>query len=500
MVPANYPVHIQACRVTGSTVPGPTGASSAPGTLLYVAFTQQLRSDLLIPRDREPCLVFELNGETLSAGYYICRLAASYSGLPVYEAMSRASSGSGIVTINDNAVVNQTIGIGIDFTAPNNDLNISITPPPHEAGLEYQIGWMVEESGGFYWANAANVGTAPPGGPWTNVSGDGINILNFPRGRIYDPDSNFALAGEGSLAPQGMNFEFLTGGNMAISAAGGGSNAITFFGGAITINYININEFISYEENTFYFNEFNNNVYININNFWIQFCPCCDCEFRVWYCMEKDAITACYFVTAGELALMLIAGYAIDSGPHADQATCFTACSETAPTRWWCLQYLEVSTLCYELTDLELFALIDTGDYLPIGGPYADEADCTEACSGGPIQTACCAEAIPQTLTLTIVSGCGGTSPNTMTYSPSGPDGAGWYTAVEDVDGNDMYWALICLESNDWGLIKGCNGAPFGPVVFSALSCDPFDTDELTMPISGDCCSGAVDAIVTITE
>lgn len=41
-----------------------------------------------------------------------------------------------------------------------------------------------------------------------------------------------------------------------------------------TINVINIDEFIDFIANHFYFNTYNNSLYINIGGMWIEFCPC----------------------------------------------------------------------------------------------------------------------------------------------------------------------------------------------------------------------------------
>lgn len=83
-----YPQVMQAVRVTGGTVPGPSGymSSSVLGPSLYIGFVQQLGGDTLLPRDREPCLVNDLNRVGLAPGYYTdARLAGSHGGLPVYE-------------------------------------------------------------------------------------------------------------------------------------------------------------------------------------------------------------------------------------------------------------------------------------------------------------------------------------------------------------------------------------------------------------------------------
>jgi hypothetical protein len=84
-----YPPLLQSIRVTAATIAGPPGGPSA----LYVASTQQLRTDILAPRDREPCLAVDLNSAGLAAGYYLGRLSGSYQGLPVYEVTGGAVSG-----------------------------------------------------------------------------------------------------------------------------------------------------------------------------------------------------------------------------------------------------------------------------------------------------------------------------------------------------------------------------------------------------------------------
>lgn len=96
----DYPPTDQLVRVTGAYISGPSsGASAGLGTgntaptVLFIASVQQLRTDTLAPRDREPCLVTEPNGATLSAGYYLGRLAGNYQGLPVYEVIA-GSGGS----------------------------------------------------------------------------------------------------------------------------------------------------------------------------------------------------------------------------------------------------------------------------------------------------------------------------------------------------------------------------------------------------------------------
>ena len=85
-----FPDLLQLLRVTAATVAGPAGVtqtagSSVLGPTLYVSFTQQLRTDGLIPRDREPCLADDVRGRGIKPGYYFGRLAGSHTSLPVYE-------------------------------------------------------------------------------------------------------------------------------------------------------------------------------------------------------------------------------------------------------------------------------------------------------------------------------------------------------------------------------------------------------------------------------
>lgn len=111
-----YPPLLQLLRVTAATVPGPAGVSqvvgsSVPGPTLYVAFTEQLTDDSLLPRDREPCLADDVNGLGLTPGYYLGRLAEQFNGLPVYEVMTLATS-SGAAAANFGS------SSGVGFTCP----------------------------------------------------------------------------------------------------------------------------------------------------------------------------------------------------------------------------------------------------------------------------------------------------------------------------------------------------------------------------------------------
>lgn len=94
-----YPVHLQLLRVTAMTVAGPAGypQSGAPGSSIlaggyYVSFTQQRRTDSGLPQDREPCLVQDVNALGLTPGFYLGRLAGSWTSLPVYEVTNLADT------------------------------------------------------------------------------------------------------------------------------------------------------------------------------------------------------------------------------------------------------------------------------------------------------------------------------------------------------------------------------------------------------------------------
>lgn len=90
---SNYPVHIQVCRVTSSVGASSSGTGGSSPFNIYSALTQQFDSGTLSPRDREQCFVYDINGLGLVAGYYVCRLVGSLSGLPLYETQQFGSRG-----------------------------------------------------------------------------------------------------------------------------------------------------------------------------------------------------------------------------------------------------------------------------------------------------------------------------------------------------------------------------------------------------------------------
>lgn len=497
-----YPVQIQACRVTGTTVSGPTGASSSPGPVLYVAFTQQLRSDLLTPRDREPCLVFDLNGTVLSAGYYICRLSASYTGLPVYEAMARASSSSGIVSINDNTVVDQTIGVGIAATGTgvgDNQTNITTTAPNWSSDERCYPGWIRNYLGVSYrlGGTSSSLSQQPSlGAPWINIGGDGLNIVNNPYHIIYTP------TGSGSLPYRAIgnpNFE-LASDNIIISSDSI-TNLIKLLGTALVINTTNIFTY-TYVENVIYFNTFNQTITIKIGNEYYFFYTDC-CEGRKYYCLSKTAVQNCYNLTATEYALMLIDGFAYVSGPHDTKVLCLASCS-SVPKTWWCLVLSDVSS-CFELTEAQLFAKIDDDGYFPQSGPHATEAECLAICSS-PVTTACCPEdPTPTTLYGVLTGASGGCEclngvPFTLTYD-SGDDQ--WNVDGEVITDCATISTGIFLwcDSGTWNVdVDGVGHCPTpGFNVVTLVSCDPLVL-TITVSVLNCGCGSSGTATLTITE
>ncbi len=123
-----YPPLGQTVRVLGGTVPGPFGygSSSFVGPVLYLGAVQQLRTDTLLPRDREPCLVDDLNGLGLAPGYYTnARLSGSFNSLPVYAVGGSGSGGgaAGLTGLTPAQATELTTGLSPTQIATLNNLN-----------------------------------------------------------------------------------------------------------------------------------------------------------------------------------------------------------------------------------------------------------------------------------------------------------------------------------------------------------------------------------------
>ena len=93
----DYPPLIELLRLPGGTVPGPSGyaSSSALQPSLYIGFIQQVVPGTLLPRDRIPCFVLDVNRYGLAPGYYSnCRLVGSHQSLPVYAVADSSYAGT----------------------------------------------------------------------------------------------------------------------------------------------------------------------------------------------------------------------------------------------------------------------------------------------------------------------------------------------------------------------------------------------------------------------
>jgi hypothetical protein len=121
--------------------------------------------------------------------------------------------------------------------------------------------------------------------------------------------------------------------------------------------------------------------------------------------------------------------------------------------------------------------------------------DC-ECCGGGGIETTCCENGLPETLYLTITSGCSCVSADTpMVYDAGGSEGAGWYTAGIPCNGNTASFGLVC-NSGNWSFYYLCNGFVAGGGGGSG-TCDPLDL-TVSATGGGDCCAeGAIEGTIT---
>lgn len=144
-----YPPLLQLIRVTAAQVVGPsfaqTAGSSVLAPILYVAFVQQMRADgSLLPRDREPCLADDVNGLGISPGFYLGRLAGTFTSLPVYEiglASLGATSVTG-VTVREadgiptypnvvNIAFDQSTGMAVTQPSGTGTAQVASTPASH---------------------------------------------------------------------------------------------------------------------------------------------------------------------------------------------------------------------------------------------------------------------------------------------------------------------------------------------------------------------------------
>lgn len=120
-----------------------------------------------------------------------------------------------------------------------------------------------------------------------------------------------------------------------------------------------------------------------------------------------------------------------------------------------------------------------------------------------PITTTCCAEAIPATLSLAVVSGCSGAAtPRVMTYDALGALGPMWYTEIETANGHQLYWAMECAPPVGevfFYVYSVCDGVINSAVCYP-VSCSPFDSGNVSLALTIGSCCGGINPTLRITE
>lgn len=96
------------------------------------------------------------------------------------------------------------------------------------------------------------------------------------------------------------------------------SHSAGLCGGVVVIYYEDITTFTTYVENVFYYNSFDERIYINIESVWIVYCPCVEGSY--WWCMNPPPPVADFSgtPTSGEAPL----------------SVAFTDSSTNTPTSW----------------------------------------------------------------------------------------------------------------------------------------------------------------------
>lgn len=411
-----------------------------------------------------------------------------------------------IRSINDNYNKRQTIGITDDIVLypdslgglTENEMAVAPSIQTWVTDRLYMTGWLVGWAGRIWRATRANTESMPDDGndDWVDVTDQNITLFHLPKGRIYTPDAKYAIAGvnydtDPREVPAGQNFKFKQVGSIVITADSV-TDEVTFNvpdGSIVIINETNIYNY-DYSVNTLYFNTFNQTITIKYGDTIYNFYSDC-CEGRKWYCMTADAQSACYNLTAGEYATMLIEGYTKTSGPHDTKVECEDSCGGV-PTEWWCLEEDGVSA-CLELTQAELFLLIDTDGFIPQSGPHLNQVTCIADCDiPAPITTACCVETIPQTLIGTVTAKTGGCvcMPDRMIFTYQGGDR--WTGSTITTCTNNGFLHLDCT-----GGVWTLGNASVGTSTLTSLDCDPL---QIVFAVTGDAstCTGTYTVTITI--
>lgn len=136
-----YPPLVQVCRNAGSVYGGggssSAAASGTPASLLYLAFTEQYDPSSVTLRDREPCLLMDVQGGGLQGGYFVCRLVGSYAGLPLYVAVDRVNTSTAV------AIVAQS---GLTLSVSGSTYTIGTAFSVGTSGTDFEIAWHAASS------------------------------------------------------------------------------------------------------------------------------------------------------------------------------------------------------------------------------------------------------------------------------------------------------------------------------------------------------------------
>lgn len=198
-----YPPLDQVVRVTATTVAGPAGVSQTAGSsvlagIYYVSFTQQRRTDSGLPRDREPCLVHDVNGTGLTTGFYVGRLAGSFNSLPVYEVGKGSGlTASGLFTAREvDTVPSTTTTLNFPNTSltDNGDGTVTVkSASATETGLVNTTTQGFAGNKSFQATGGVASKTTTIAGNYVQIQGDG-STNDTQLELFHDPGSPLPLA------------------------------------------------------------------------------------------------------------------------------------------------------------------------------------------------------------------------------------------------------------------------------------------------------------------
>jgi hypothetical protein len=117
--------------------------------------------------------------------------------------------------------------------------------------------------------------------------------------------------------------------------------------------------------------------------------------------------------------------------------------------------------------------------------------------SGGKIQTTCCPNPVPATLTLTVSGGC-----LSGAYPVSYDAGLGVWRWTGSVAGQSVEIRLACVQpENQWFVSIACNGVTIFSTFLAAEQCDPLVlTGSSTTTAASPCCAAGTSLNVNVSE